>query len=39
MCECKVDTGSDGNLMLIKTFDVLFQYTKITYLNKSIDRK
>ena len=39
MYEHKIDTGSDGNIMPINMFKMLFPHTKITDLNKSIDRK
>ena len=38
MYKNKIDTGSDGNLMPIKMLKVLFPYTRITDLNKSIGR-
>ena len=38
-CKYKIDTGSDGNIMPIKMFKVLFLDTETANLNKSIDRK
>ena len=38
MCECKIDTGSSGNLIPIKIFKALYPTIKITDLNKSIDK-
>ena len=38
ICKYKTDTGSDGNLMPIKMFRMVFPYTNITDLNKSMDK-
>ena len=39
MCEYKIGSGSDGNLMPINMFKVLFLNTTIVDFNKSIDIK
>ena len=39
ICKCKIDTGCNGNLMLIKMFKTLFPHSKITNLDRPLDRK
>ena len=38
-CEYKIDTDSDGNLMPIRMYKVLFLHKNISDLNKSVKRK
>ena len=38
-CQYKIDTGSDGNLIPIRMYKVIFPCTNITKLSKYIDRK
>ena len=39
LCKCKMDKGSDGNLMPTRMFKMLYPNTKIMNLNKLIDKK
>ena len=38
-CKYKMDTSNDGNLMPIRMYKMLFPYTNITDLNKSVNKK
>ena len=38
MCEFKLDTGSDGNLMCIRMYRTLFLQTNINELNEYINK-
>ena len=38
-CKYKIDTGSDGNLMPIRKYKLLFPHTNLNELNTSINRK
>ena len=38
-CEYKIDAGSDGNLMPIRLYKMLFLHTNITELKKYIDKE
>ena len=37
-CKYKIDTGSDGNLMPIRMYKMLFPHTNINELNKAINK-
>ena len=39
MCECKLDTGSGGNVMPIRMYKLHFLQTNIDALNKSIKKE